>query len=90
MIATLAAASAGVNVEGGGGWWRDEAKGSPPLIRTCEPLVLGRYVFGAPIAFGAFLAYHRAEVVSDQLLRERGEGDSALTNAHIKVPASCF
>ena len=42
-------------------------------------------MLGVPAAFGAFLYSHRVEVVSDQLLRERGEGDSALTNAHIQL-----
>jgi hypothetical protein len=31
---------------------------------------------------------HRTEVVFDQHLREKGEGDSALTNPHIQVRAS--
>jgi hypothetical protein len=44
-----------------------------------------RYVLGLPAAFGVFLWRHRVEIRSDQLLRERGEGDSALTNAHIQV-----
>ena len=46
-----------------------------------------RYVLGLPAIFGLFLWRHRVEVRSDQLLRERGEGDSALTNAHIQVGA---
>jgi hypothetical protein len=46
-----------------------------------------RYVLGLPAAFGLFLWRHRVHVRSDQLLRERGEGDSALTNAHIQVRA---
>jgi hypothetical protein len=44
-----------------------------------------RYVLGLPAAFGLFLWRHRVQVRSDQLLRERGEGDSTLTNAHIQV-----
>ena len=44
-----------------------------------------RYVLGLPAAFGLFLWRHRVQVRSDQLLRERWEGDSTLTNAHIQV-----
>jgi hypothetical protein len=47
-----------------------------------------RYVLGMPAIFALFLWRNRVEVRSDQLMRERGEGDSALTNPHIQVIAS--
>lgn len=49
-----------------------------------------RYVLGLPAAFSLFLWRKRVEVRSDQLLRERGEGDSALTNAHVQVRHPLF
>jgi hypothetical protein len=53
----------------------------------CVPVLRGccRYVIGLPVMFGAFLWRNRAAVCADQALRERGEGDSALTNANFQV-----
>ena len=47
-------------------------------------MVLG-FALGVPCAFAAFLWTHRASVMADQALRARGEGDSELTNPHIRV-----
>ena len=44
-----------------------------------------RYVLGLPCAYTLFLWRNREKVRQDQCLRERGEGDSALTNPHIQV-----
>jgi hypothetical protein len=43
------------------------------------------YVFGLPATFVIFLWRNRRVIEVDQRLRERGEGDSALTNPHIQV-----
>jgi hypothetical protein len=43
------------------------------------------YVLGLPATFVIFLWRNRRVIEVDQRLRERGEGDSALTNPHIQV-----
>jgi hypothetical protein len=55
-------------------------------MRVVAAVTLVVYILGLPLALGAFLWRNRVAVRSDQLLRECGEGDSVLTNAHIKVP----
>jgi hypothetical protein len=58
-------------------------------MRVAAALTIVAFVLGLPTAFAVFLWRNRVQVRSDQLLRERGEGDSALTNAHIKVSYVC-
>jgi hypothetical protein len=41
------------------------------------------YLVGFPLALAVFLLRHRTQVHNDQVLRERGEGDTALTNPNI-------
>ena len=43
------------------------------------------YGVGLPSAFGYFLWKHRSAIDSDQVLRERGEGETSLTNPNISV-----
>ena len=43
------------------------------------------FILGVPGTFGAVLYRHREAIVDDQLMRERGEGDSALTNRNLRI-----
>jgi hypothetical protein len=49
--------------------------------------ILSLTVFGAgvPVAFALFIASHLSHIRFDQQLRERGEGDTALTNPYMQV-----
>ena len=46
---------------------------------------LALYGAGIPVVFGWLLFTNHDAIVADQLLRQRGEGDSVLTNPHIRV-----
>ena len=54
-------------------------------MRVAAALTIVAFVLGLPSIFGVFLYRNRHAVRVDQSLRERGEGDSALTNPHIQV-----
>jgi hypothetical protein len=43
------------------------------------------YGFGLPITFTYILTRYRHEIRADQLLRARNEGETALTNPHIRI-----
>jgi hypothetical protein len=43
------------------------------------------FVLGLPVALAVFLWTRRTAVRVDQTLRERGEGETALTNPHFQV-----
>jgi hypothetical protein len=63
---------------------------SSMLCSVGAPWIMGdgcRYVLGLPALLGVFLWRHKAAVRADQTLRERGEGDSPLTNANYQVRA---
>jgi hypothetical protein len=54
-------------------------------MRAVAAVTIVLYILGLPAAFAGFLWRNRAAVRADQRLREKGEGDSALTNPHIQV-----
>lgn len=54
-------------------------------MRAVGVLTLVVFALGLPGAMAAFLFVNMDRVQSDQRLRERGEGDSALTNPNIQV-----
>jgi hypothetical protein len=54
-------------------------------MRIAAVVTITGYCLGAPVAMGLFLWRHRGQVAFDQRLREKGEGDSALTNPCIQV-----
>jgi hypothetical protein len=49
--------------------------GAHGRMRAVAAVTMLLYVLGVPAAFAAFLAARRVQVRSDQLLRQRGEGD---------------
>ncbi len=51
-------------------------------MRAVAGITILLYVLGLPIALAVCLAVNWRKVQLDQRLRERGEGDSALTNPH--------
>jgi hypothetical protein len=55
-------------------------------MRVVAAITIVGFVLGVPAAFAVFLLRNRVAVRLDQRLRERGEGDSTLTNPHIQVP----
>ena len=40
---------------------------------------------GVPASFGVILFWNRAAIEADQRMREKGQGDSLITNPHIRV-----
>jgi hypothetical protein len=54
-------------------------------MRIVAAITVALYVLGLPLTFGLFLLRNRTAVRADQTLRERGEGDSVLTNPNIKA-----
>ncbi len=60
-------------------------QGSHRRMRAVGALSVVLFILGVPGAFGAILYRHRQAIVDDQLMRERGEGDSALTNRNLSV-----
>jgi hypothetical protein len=54
-------------------------------MRIVSSLSLVLYGFGLPLLFVWVLRTHRNAVFFDQLLRVRGEGESALTNPYIHI-----
>ena len=60
--------------------------GSPNArMRVVAAITIVLYIVGLPVSFLVFLWTHWAAVGVDQRLRQRGEGDTALTNPYIKV-----
>jgi hypothetical protein len=60
----------------------DTSVGSYARMRAVAALSVVVYVLGLPMALTAFMARSWRKVQQDQRLRERGEGDSQLTNPH--------
>jgi hypothetical protein len=60
-------------------------QGSHRRMRAMAVLSVLLFILGVPGAFGAILYRHRQAIVDDQLMRERGEGDSALTNRNLDI-----
>ncbi len=54
-------------------------------MRPVAMLSIAWFVLGLPTTFSVFLWWNRDAVQEDQRLRERGEGDTALTNPHFQV-----
>ena len=54
-------------------------------IRIVGTIMMLVFVVGVPLSFAAVLRRNRKGIIADQLLRQRGEGDTILTNAHIRV-----
>ena len=63
----------------------DSTDPSYARMHTVASLLLVVFGTGLPASFGALLWGHRNAIYADQLLRVRGEGESALTNPHIHV-----
>lgn len=61
------------------------AAGPNARMRAVAAITIVVYVLGLPVSLAVFLWRNRVALLSDQRLRERGEGDSALTNPHVKV-----
>jgi hypothetical protein len=53
-------------------------------IRIVASATILVYVLGLPVVLGVILVRNWLKVTQDQRLRERGEGDSALTNPHFQ------
>jgi hypothetical protein len=60
----------------------DPSIGPYARMRAVAAITILLYVLGLPIALAVFLAVSWRKVQLDQRLRERGEGDSALTNPY--------
>jgi hypothetical protein len=60
----------------------DASVGSYARMRAVAALSVVVYVLGLPMALTAFMVRTWRKVQQDQRLRERGEGDSQLTNPH--------
>jgi hypothetical protein len=54
-------------------------------MRSVAAVSIVGFVLGLPAAFAAFLWRNWVAVRADQTLRERGEGETALTNPHFQV-----
>jgi hypothetical protein len=59
--------------------------GAHVRMKAVAYLTIAVYIIGLPTFFAGFLWKNWAAVQADQRLRERGEGDSVLTNPNIKV-----
>ena len=59
--------------------------GSHQRMRATAAASVVVFVLGVPLTFAAVLYTHRSAIVDDQLMRERGEGDTAMTNPNIRV-----
>ncbi len=60
----------------------DTSVGSYARMRAVAVASIVVYVLGQPAALAVFMARTWRKVQQDQRLRERGEGDSPLTNPH--------
>jgi hypothetical protein len=60
----------------------DTSVGPYVRMRAVAAITIVYYVLGMPVACAVVLARNWLKVQQDQRLRERGEGDSALTNPH--------
>jgi hypothetical protein len=54
-------------------------------MRVVAGITFAVFVAGLPVAFGVLLWRHGAAMRADQVLRERGEGDTALSNPNFQV-----
>ena len=63
----------------------DVPDGPNARMKRVAVLTIVVYVLGLPALLSTFLWKRREAVRVDQALRERGAGDSALTNPHIQV-----
>jgi hypothetical protein len=54
-------------------------------MRAAGGAMLALFTVGVPVLFAVLLFHNRAAIVADQRLRQRGEGDSIMTNPHIRV-----
>jgi hypothetical protein len=52
-------------------------------MRALGGLCVALYGIGLPALFAVLLYRHRAAIVEDQVLRAKGEGETALTNPNI-------
>jgi hypothetical protein len=59
------------------------SRGPHARMKAVALTTIAVYVAGFPAVLAVFLAWNRTHVLSDQGLRERGEGDSVLTNPNI-------
>ena len=57
--------------------------GSHERMQLVAGLMLALYAVGIPCLFGFILLRHRTGIQYDQLLRQKGEGDTALTNPYL-------
>jgi hypothetical protein len=64
--------------------------GANARMRHVATATIVVYILGLPAAFAMFLWRNRVAIRVDQRLREKGEGDSMLTNAHIKVSGAGY
>ncbi len=62
----------------------DPSVGPYGRIRIVASATIVVYVLGLPAVLGTVLVRNWLKVTQDQRLRERGEGDSALTNPHFQ------
>ncbi len=62
----------------------DISAGPYGRMRIVASVTVVVYVLGLPAALGLILVRNWAKVTQDQRLRERGEGDSALTNPNFR------
>ena len=62
-----------------------DGSGAHGRMRVVAVVMILGFALGVPCAFAGVLVTHRAAVVADQTLRARGEGDSELTNPHVRV-----
>ena len=54
-------------------------------MRSVAVVLLVVFGLGLPLLFLFLLRRHRNEMFVDQLLRVRGEGETAMTNPHISI-----
>jgi hypothetical protein len=63
----------------------DIPDGPHARMKAVAGLMMVLFGIGVPAMFASVLYYHRRSIVADQLLRQSGEGDTALTNPDIRV-----
>jgi hypothetical protein len=54
-------------------------------IGIAQALTMLLYVIGLPVAFAAILVKHRVGIRFDQSLKQKGEGDTSLTNPYLHL-----
>ena len=63
----------------------DVPGGPHARMKAVAAVMMAVFVVGVPTSFALILFLYRNEIRADQLLRERGEGDSALTNPNFRT-----